>query len=184
MSAAQATERRGLLSPRARLVAPARRGPGAALTLNQGSRSTLRNMRIGELAKGTGFAESQIRYWERRGLLPTPERGESGYRAYGKRDVERLGLLRQGKTLGLTLKEIRELLETAEMTELVMLKVPANVAREESGEAAGGCCEPECGPESCGPAASPAREEVRPEARRATEGGCCEPDCGPETCPC
>lgn len=71
-------------------------------------------MRIGQLAKRSGFADSQIRYWERRGFLPSPERGESGYRSYDERDVRRLELLYQGKALGLSLGEIRELLETAE----------------------------------------------------------------------
>lgn len=71
-------------------------------------------MRIGELGKRSGFAHSQIRYWERRGLLPPPRRAASGYRVYGEEDLRRLQLLRRGKLLGLSLAEIRVLLEAVE----------------------------------------------------------------------
>lgn len=71
-------------------------------------------VRIGELADRTGFAESQIRFYERRGLLPSPPRTAAGYRVYGEPDVARLRLLGQAKRLGLPLAQVREVLTAAE----------------------------------------------------------------------
>ena len=48
-------------------------------------------MRIGEVAAEAGVNPQTLRYYERRGLLPEPERGNSGYRAY---DPDTVGLVR------------------------------------------------------------------------------------------
>jgi Zn(II)-responsive transcriptional regulator len=68
-------------------------------------------MQIGLLAKRAGVPIDTVRYYERNGILPPPERQASGYRAYSERDVERLRFLRRAKALGFTLVEIRDLLE-------------------------------------------------------------------------
>ncbi|KQZ57782.1 MULTISPECIES: heavy metal-responsive transcriptional regulator [unclassified Lysobacter] len=68
-------------------------------------------MQIGLLAKRAGVPIDTVRYYERNGILPPPERQPSGYRAYSQRDVERLRFLRRAKALGFTLVEIRDLLE-------------------------------------------------------------------------
>ncbi|KRA20718.1 MULTISPECIES: heavy metal-responsive transcriptional regulator [unclassified Lysobacter] len=68
-------------------------------------------MQIGLLAKRAGVPIDTVRYYERNGILPAPERQASGYRAYDERDVERLRFLRRAKALGFTLVEIRDLLE-------------------------------------------------------------------------
>ena len=39
-------------------------------------------MLIGELADAAGLPSQTIRFYERRGLLPEPERGANGYRIY------------------------------------------------------------------------------------------------------
>lgn len=67
-------------------------------------------MKIGELAQRTGVAIDTVRYYERQGLLPQPERQPSGYRNYRNDDVTRLRFVRRAKALGFTLEEIRELL--------------------------------------------------------------------------
>ena len=67
-------------------------------------------MKIGELAHRTGVAIDTVRYYERQGLLPQPERQPSGYRRYRGDDVTRLRFVRRAKALGFTLEEIRELL--------------------------------------------------------------------------
>ncbi len=51
-----------------------------------------------------------MRYYERQGLLPAPQRLMSGYRQYAQGDVARLRFVRRAKALGFTLIEIRELL--------------------------------------------------------------------------
>lgn len=64
-------------------------------------------MTIGRLAEITGVPASAIRYWERHGLLPAPER-VSGQRRYPPEAAERITVLRKCQQAGLTLVEIRE----------------------------------------------------------------------------
>jgi len=65
---------------------------------------------IGKVAKRTGFSASAIRYYERRGLLRS-SRLQNGYRVYDENSVKALRFLCQAQTLGITLKEIKQLLE-------------------------------------------------------------------------
>jgi len=67
-------------------------------------------MKIGELAQRAGVSIDTVRYYERQGLLPAPERMASGYRRYDQGDVARLRFIRRAKALGFTLIEIQELL--------------------------------------------------------------------------
>ncbi|RDZ29699.1 heavy metal-responsive transcriptional regulator [Lysobacter silvisoli] len=85
-------------------------------------------MQIGQLAKRAGVAIDTVRYYERNGILPLPERQASGYRAYDERDVDRLRFLRRAKALGFTLTEIRDLLELSSRRDDDMggLKAAAN----------------------------------------------------------
>lgn len=69
---------------------------------------------IGELAERTGLGRDTIRYYESVGVLPEASRSDGGYRLYGPEDVERLAFIGQAQTLGLTLEEIREILEIAD----------------------------------------------------------------------
>lgn len=68
-------------------------------------------MQIGQLAKHAGVAVDTVRYYERQGLLPKPQRQASGYRRYTQADVQRLSFIRRAKALGFTLEEITGLLE-------------------------------------------------------------------------
>lgn len=75
---------------------------------------TARNghFRIGELARRTGVNQRTLRFYEERGLLRPASRFESGMRLYTDGDVGRVGLIRELQdTLGLTLSEIRTILE-------------------------------------------------------------------------
>jgi MerR family copper efflux transcriptional regulator len=69
------------------------------------------SLKIGALAKAAGVPIDTVRYYERTGLLPSPSRTESGYRAYQPEAVERLRFIRNSKRLGFTLHEIAQLLE-------------------------------------------------------------------------
>lgn len=68
------------------------------------------SMKIGELARRAAVGIDTVRYYERQGLLPAPQRLASGYRRYDETDVARLRFVRRAKALGFTLVEIRELL--------------------------------------------------------------------------
>jgi DNA-binding transcriptional MerR regulator len=71
----------------------------------------MRKVTIGHLAKLVGIPAKTIRFYEEAGLLRPPERTESGYRLYGPDDVRRVQLIKQAKLLGLTLGEIKDLLD-------------------------------------------------------------------------
>jgi MerR family redox-sensitive transcriptional activator SoxR len=66
-------------------------------------------MKIGELARRTGFAPSALRYYETLGLLPTPKR-HSGRRVYGEEALDRLSFIRFAQRCGFQLDEIGVLL--------------------------------------------------------------------------
>lgn len=66
--------------------------------------------RISELAGAVGIAPSTVRYYERIGLVPAPERTASGYRVYSTDAEARLRFIVRGKRLGLSLQQVGELL--------------------------------------------------------------------------
>ena len=63
-------------------------------------------MNIGELARSAGVNIDTVRFYERRGVLPRPDRRPSGYRVYSDATVQRLRLARTLQSLGFTLDEI------------------------------------------------------------------------------
>jgi Cd(II)/Pb(II)-responsive transcriptional regulator len=67
-------------------------------------------MRIGDLAEATGTPVETIRFYEREGLIPPPQRGDNNYRMYVPAHVERLAFIRQCRNLDMTLDEVRALL--------------------------------------------------------------------------
>lgn len=67
-------------------------------------------MQIGQLARRAGVPIDTVRYYERQGILPAPDRQASGYRSYAEEDVSRLQFVRRAKGLGFSLAEVRELL--------------------------------------------------------------------------
>ena len=71
-------------------------------------------MTIGKLAAAEGVGVETVRFYQRRGLLATPERRGSGYRVYSEADRSRLVFIRRARQLGFTLGEIAELLGPAE----------------------------------------------------------------------
>ncbi len=68
-------------------------------------------MRIGELAAATGTTTKTLRYYESIGLLAAPGRTASGYRTYGTEAVDRVRFIRDAQASGLSLTEIRSILE-------------------------------------------------------------------------
>lgn len=67
-------------------------------------------MQIGDLAEKTGVSAKMIRHYESIGLVPAPARRGSGYRDYGREDVQRLHFVRRARDLGFSIAQIRELL--------------------------------------------------------------------------
>ncbi len=84
-------------------------------------------MTIGEAAKKSGLTISAIRYYERKGILKTPDR-ISKNRIYTEADINCLLYLKTLKQIGMPLSEIREYFElkkkendsTEELYEILM----------------------------------------------------------------
>jgi MerR family copper efflux transcriptional regulator len=68
-------------------------------------------MSIGQLAKSAQVGIDTVRFYEKHGLLPKPQRKASGYRQYSADDARRLVFIRRAKELGFTLADIGELLK-------------------------------------------------------------------------
>lgn len=141
-------------------------------------------LRIAQAALQTGLSTKTIRYYDEVGLIPHLRRSGSGfasngYRVFSETDIERLKFTKRAKLLGLSLKQILDLLSVLEhaparqmrphlealLTEklheiderrkqLEMLR--ADLERihrnliETAGTAQKSCCDPFCGPETCG----------------------------------
>ncbi len=68
-------------------------------------------LRIGEAARRARVGVDALRFYEREGLIPQPEREPaSGYRLYTPEAVQTVRFIREAQGLGFTLKEIAELL--------------------------------------------------------------------------
>ncbi len=75
----------------------------------------MKSRTIAILAREGGVGVETVRFYQRRGLMPTPERWSrdgvgTGVRRYGEEDVRRLRFIRSAQTAGFTLEQIKELL--------------------------------------------------------------------------
>ena len=71
-------------------------------------------MKIGQVADLAAVSVDTVRFYERRGVLPTPERTASGYRTYTSATVERIRLARRLQALGFTLDEVIDALHATD----------------------------------------------------------------------
>jgi MerR family Zn(II)-responsive transcriptional regulator of zntA len=80
---------------------------------NESSTSTRDNamLTIGKVAKLAEVSIDTIRYYERRGLLSPAQKSGAGYRLYNDEAVRRLNFIKHAQRCGLSLTEIRQLLE-------------------------------------------------------------------------
>jgi DNA-binding transcriptional MerR regulator len=68
----------------------------------------------GRLAEAAGVNLETVRYYERIGLMPSPDRTTGGHRAYEPEHVRRLTFIRRVRDLGFGIGDIRALLALAE----------------------------------------------------------------------
>ena len=71
------------------------------------------HLNSGDLALAVGVNKETLRFYERKGLLRKPERTEAGYRLFDSTDVERLSFIKNAKSLGFSLSEIKQLISIA-----------------------------------------------------------------------
>ena len=70
-------------------------------------------MRVGQVASRAGVNVETLRYYERRGLLPEPQRTPSGHRRFDDETVRFVRAIKEAQTVGFTLAEIAEYLRAA-----------------------------------------------------------------------
>ena len=70
-------------------------------------------MRSGQVARDAGVNVETLRYYERRGILQTPERRPSGYREYTNETVGVIRFVKRAQELGFSLHEVETLLTLA-----------------------------------------------------------------------
>jgi len=70
----------------------------------------MNGLTIGKVAKSSGLGIETVRFYEREGLITPLTRSASNYRLYADDGIIRLRFIKRAKTLGFTLREIKELL--------------------------------------------------------------------------
>ncbi len=68
-------------------------------------------MNIGEAARSSGVPAKTIRYYESIGLIPAASRSESGYRSFGRIDIDTLRFVQRARSLGFSVKDVARLLD-------------------------------------------------------------------------
>ena len=69
------------------------------------------NLTIGAFAQAAEVNVETIRFYQRKGLLPEPDKPYGGIRRYGETDVARVRFVKHAQRLGFSLNEIAELLK-------------------------------------------------------------------------
>jgi MerR family transcriptional regulator, repressor of the yfmOP operon len=87
------------------------------------SKTEIKPVQIGELAKTLDITTRTIRYYEEIGLMGKTERLGGGTRTYGKDEVLRLKFILKLKTMGISLKEMKELSDIFDIHENDFTKI-------------------------------------------------------------
>lgn len=97
-------------------------------------------LHIGTIAKTAGVSVQTLHYYERIGLLQKPHRSSGNYRLYAPHALRRVLFIKKAQAVGLTLDEIKNVLEVkdhgkppcrkvAEMAEERLAEIDANLAK-------------------------------------------------------
>lgn len=70
----------------------------------------LQRLAIGAFANAAGVSVETIRFYQRKGLLPEPDRPIGSIRRYGEADVTRVRFVKSAQRLGFSLEEVLDLL--------------------------------------------------------------------------
>jgi MerR family mercuric resistance operon transcriptional regulator len=87
---------------------------------------------IGGVAGAAGVGIETVRYYERRGLVPRPERASGAYRRYRTDHVNRIRFIRRAQALGFSLEEIETLLQLEDGTDRASIRRIAASRLEET----------------------------------------------------
>ena len=77
----------------------------------------LKNLTIGALANAAAVHVETIRFYQRKGLMPEPQKPSGSIRRYGQAQLARLGFIKAAQRLGFSLDEVAELLALEDGTD-------------------------------------------------------------------
>lgn len=83
------------------------------------------SLTIGGLAKEADVNVETIRFYQRKGLMPEPDRPAGGIRRYGDEELSRLGFIKTAQRLGFSLDEIADLLKLEDGSSCVQARQKA-----------------------------------------------------------
>ena len=86
--------------------------------------------RSGETAAAAGLTAKTLRFYEDRGLLPAADGAPNGYRDYPQETVSRLEFIRRGRTAGLTLAQIGDILSVRDTGQAPCVHVKDLLAKQ------------------------------------------------------
>ena len=69
------------------------------------------SLTVGTVAEACGVGVQTLHYYERLGLLEKPQRSATNYRLYSSEAVRRVQFIKKAQSLGLSLEEIRQILD-------------------------------------------------------------------------
>lgn len=80
---------------------------------------------IGEVSRVSGLSPDALRFYERKGLLPVPERTSGGARRYDPAVLDQLQVITTLRGLGFGLDQVRDLLAAKSTTHTVRARIEA-----------------------------------------------------------
>lgn len=88
-------------------------------------------LKIGEVAADSSLPIKTVRYYEELGLLtPTVSRSESNYRLFKPAVLDRLAFIKRSQSLGLSLREIQDVLNVHDQGQLPCDEVKHNLQKK------------------------------------------------------
>ncbi len=75
------------------------------------------SMTIGTLARAAGVNVETVRFYQRKGLMPEPDRPQGGIRHYGAAELGRVRFIKSAQRLGFSLDEVADLLSLDDGTQ-------------------------------------------------------------------
>lgn len=73
-----------------------------------------KQLTVSQMGRRTGVSPDTLRYYERIGLIPPPDRSAAGYRLYDEAAEDRIRFIKRAQRFALSLDAIRELLAVRE----------------------------------------------------------------------
>jgi len=101
--------------------------------VSAGAEAAAAGVRIGAAAKAAGTTARTFRYYEEIGLLPErAARNGGAHRLYGEADIERMReILKLKQALGLSLDELREVIEGEDARKLLRERFLGDASKQE-----------------------------------------------------